>query len=704
MILKSIKLHNYRQHKDRVVDFDGNLIAVIGHNGCGKSNFLGSIQFALTGEQPGFNKSDLLSWGESEGFVELVFTHQGTDYKINRSINSSSVTLTVNGSTISGAKKVEEQLNSVIGTDKQLFQQAVFVRQSEVDSILFTDPKARELSFQKLLGIGDAAKINRQLGEILSNLEPSDNFDESIEATKTNLAGIEENFKKFSEEKEKVEAILATLPKKEEIQAAYDSALEEKSKLEKQLKDFAKSEDCKSRIERFTKELEKYKNDDDAGKLSEDLRIQYEADAILKEYKTVSKEVENYKGCIDFEASKETKTSEELQAMREEIETMSSVLNNSKGQISALSKLDNAFGDLTGVCPLCGSHVDHDLHADIHEKIQQASCPFTEQDILQKKEILSGEETAANYKKQKIASYEATLREKQSRLSELERTISEKGIDVNTNYGHLAYDTSERLRKLNSDKNAYNSILTTIDLSRSEMTRLALSDLPKPVLQKSYDDACMRLSNVSEAMSSYTELVKMQAQYVGQIESVKITLSETKSLLDDLVAKKKLSDKKIQRIDVLRRVRDWFNYKNGPHSLSLSVMEALNLGVNRFLDVFSAPFTVEPATEGIGFKCRFTDGRKMPEELPDASSLSGGQKIQLAVAFRFATYCLFANKLGLMSLDEPTAYLDDANVGRFGDLLQKIKEIAKNMDLQVLIATHEKAVMPYADSILDFSD
>ena len=62
---------------------------------------------------------------------------------------------------------------------------------------------------------------------------------------------------------------------------------------------------------------------------------------------------------------------------------------------------------------------------------------------------------------------------------------------------------------------------------------------------------------------------------------------------------------------------------------------------------------------------------------------------------------MFASKLGLLSLDEPTVYLDDSNVGRFCTLLEKIKEIAKKMDVQVLIATHERSVLPFCDSVVD---
>jgi DNA repair exonuclease SbcCD ATPase subunit len=186
-------------------------------------------------------------------------------------------------------------------------------------------------------------------------------------------------------------------------------------------------------------------------------------------------------------------------------------------------------------------------------------------------------------------------------------------------------------------------------------------------------------------------------------------LSGTLATLDKTIAglEYKRSTQQVHRdvVATMTRVRDWFHYGNGPHTLSSSVLGAMNQDVNKFLGQFTAPFTVEPSSDSLGFRCHFTDGRMLPPDgAPDATMLSGGQKIQLAIAFRFAAYCMFASKLGLLSLDEPTVYLDSNNVGRFCDLLQQIKRVAQGMNLQVLIATHERGVIPFVDTVIDLSN
>ena len=158
-----------------------------------------------------------------------------------------------------------------------------------------------------------------------------------------------------------------------------------------------------------------------------------------------------------------------------------------------------------------------------------------------------------------------------------------------------------------------------------------------------------------------------------------------------------------KRLAKLEKVRDWFSYQNGPRVLVRQVIDALTDDVNRFLGNFTAPFVVTPNDEDLGFIVEFTDGRDRPEKPQTTEVLSGGELVQLAVAFRFAVYTMFAGKLGLLSLDEPMAFLDADNIGRFGVFLMKVREITKNMNIQVFIATHQQVVIPHMDSVIDLN-
>ena len=73
--------------------------------------------------------------------------------------------------------------------------------------------------------------------------------------------------------------------------------------------------------------------------------------------------------------------------------------------------------------------------------------------------------------------------------------------------------------------------------------------------------------------------------------------------------------------------------------------------------------------------------------------LSGGEKALSAVALTFALFQL--NPAPFCILDEVDAPLDDANVGRFGQLLQEMAETT-----QFVVITHNRLTMQVADQLV----
>ena len=211
------------------------------------------------------------------------------------------------------------------------------------------------------------------------------------------------------------------------------------------------------------------------------------------------------------------------------------------------------------------------------------------------------------------------------------------------------------------------------------------------------------VAETDKRRARHTELRLAVERSKATRDEVAKSLETLKKTVASLKDAQKEQDELAKRLHVVERVKDWFHYTNGPRVLVTQVLGALTDDVNRFLGNFTAPFIVVPDPEQVGFRVQFTDGRDCPEDPPGTGVLSGGERVQLAVAFRLAIYGMFAGKLGLLSLDEPTAYLDDSNVDRFGVLLTKVKDIARNMNTQVFMATHERSVIPYMDSVIDLN-
>ena len=193
-------------------------------------------------------------------------------------------------------------------------------------------------------------------------------------------------------------------------------------------------------------------------------------------------------------------------------------------------------------------------------------------------------------------------------------------------------------------------------------------------------------------------LSRAQAELRSVIEKA---VARTHQFIGDLEAKKEQVNKVNEKVDTLKRVREWFHFRAGPRIMLQSMMRELTMSVNSYLAQFRAPFVVDADEEGFGFRCRFSDGRTMSGPCPDASVLSGGQKVALAIAFRMAIYMCYGGDLGLLCLDEPTAYLDDVGIGHLGELFQKVRETARSKGLQILMATREKAIIPFFDTVID---
>ena len=99
--------------------------------------------------------------------------------------------------------------------------------------------------------------------------------------------------------------------------------------------------------------------------------------------------------------------------------------------------------------------------------------------------------------------------------------------------------------------------------------------------------------------------------------------------------------------------------------------------------------------DGLGFLVDFPDGRSQP-----ASRLSGGQKVVLALAFRIAVNSLFAADLGVIALDEPTAYLDDENISCLDVALARLRDLSEARGLQCILITHEKGLGHLFDHVV----
>ncbi len=72
----------------------------------------------------------------------------------------------------------------------------------------------------------------------------------------------------------------------------------------------------------------------------------------------------------------------------------------------------------------------------------------------------------------------------------------------------------------------------------------------------------------------------------------------------------------------------------------------------------------------------------------------------LALAFRIAVNSTFAESIGCLLLDEPTAYLDEQHIRALAPVLDKLRLLASSRGLQCIIVTHERELAPLFDAVI----
>ena len=737
MILKRLKLKNYKIHKDLTVDFTGNLVGVIGPNGSGKSNLLGAIQFALSGEQPGFLREDLLCWGKDEGSVELKLRHAGEDVTIKRALHKNTAYIKVGDGECRGITKVREKIESFLGIDRDLIKQSIFARQAEIDSVLFADPRERELAFQRLCGIGDASRVHRVLGEYTSALDNTPDYKPQISEAEMRLSELQSRADTLKLSIDKITEQLSTLRDVQDLESHIQDLFTLRTLVDSLQTMHSSITQTEQGLAAAQAELATC-----VGEAQEDvpaLNTQIEAKQQLIVQVQTFQQAKNAwesagKQLMQLMENKPVSpevpfSEQQLAEFDEQCAELKAQCTNHTQQLKTYQDLANALGSMHNQCvkcPVCGNDkMDADyLQSSIttlRAKTEQLVNSFTAADDKcnsarkQVNTILRTYESA-------MVKYEAEYKSLMAAYTSQEKAMT--AVKVNENFDIATLNAQITELKARRDKsmqisstragleqkvNIYKQQLLDqkSKLDTANNNALVLANARHIEADLSTPEVCNVIEKSRIDMQSYRQGVLETQQQLSELRGVHRGVTESITQLNSTLDTLRDKQSKLANLDeartVINNVRNWFHYNNGPKSVSTRVIRSMNTKINEFLGYLSAPFTVQSTDDGVNFNCIFHDGRPVPANgLVAATHLSGGQRMKLAIAFRFAGYCTFANKLGLLSLDEPTTYLDDDSVLHFCALLPRLKEVAKAMDLQIMMGTHARDVLPHMDTIQSF--
>lgn len=169
-MLNTVKLKNFRQHTDRVVEFTPGINTIRGANEAGKSAMLEAIQYALFGSRAlTLSLEDSVTWGEDLKTmkVEVTLTIDGKIYTFKRSTCGAEVMLDGNVF-CTGQKEVSLLATKLLGADGAMAKNLLMASQGAIKGAL--------------------AQGSAALSSLIEDLAGFSTFDQILEAASSQLA------------------------------------------------------------------------------------------------------------------------------------------------------------------------------------------------------------------------------------------------------------------------------------------------------------------------------------------------------------------------------------------------------------------------------------------------------------------------------------------------------------------------------------
>lgn len=705
MQLLRLEVKNWCQHKYRVCTFTRGLVAIVGRIGSGKSNLLGAICWLLTGENPNAGvKADNVSQladAEDAAYATLEFEHAGHIVVVTRYLlpEKEQATLLIDGTEAArGDKAVTAYIEKLLGIDSKFISRFVLVAQNEIFAFIEDGAAEVDRFFQKLFGTAVAEKCQDVIGKHLNKLV----IPEVIETSNQLYARIKE----LNLQLNVLDVEIAKLPSLESFLAIQQEqqktiqAWEKRSKLVADLDVVEKSIEIQTtQLAEVEREVQQY--DDDLAALRSALGGDQNAHANAK---VALGHWANYKHLAAAKEKSQNRINE-IAVLRSALvapplftpDVLSAAIKAETETISELNRLGKFVStfseDGAAECPTCHTPAK-DLKAAV-AKAKSSIETLTEQRKRQNEEVQAAYAAKQAYdtwaqQDSQLAAEEKQLQESMTLFATVQMpTLSEeesaKIVADYENFQKAEVGILTLSQKAKEKKAALAGSSATTKEQRENL-RAQISDIK--VTQAEAHMATTVLNTLSQQCVTRQNLEKQHTEIKFACDSVNQQYLAAKE-------NEEKAEKMREWVDLANKTKDAL--KAAPRIVAARNLKRLESAINELLQIFGVDFLVKAANdESPTFIAEFFDGRKQP-----AKRLSYGQKTVLALAFRVAVNALFAEEIGLLALDEPTAYLDQQRIKALAPVLEKLRELSTARGLQCLLVTHETSLAHLFESAVE---
>jgi len=701
MQLRQLRLKNYCNHRSLEVDFKNGLTAILGRNGSGKSNILDAVRLALTGTSKNFgSKADnihCLAEKKDKASVELEFSHAGVMATVVRSLRPSApATLSfVGGEKLVGEKEVNQAISAILGADETTINNVVIVAQKDLFGFIDQLPAQRAKHFQGLFDTSIAEKIHDKLNDHIRAYQFVDwqpNIDATVAESARYTARIAEletaypsvlytadpYVAKLAEATAKLQAVrtlaglYAGLVAQTELSASLTASITELTATRAGLR--AQYVEAAAKLTELTAQKQEAVTQIEMAKQAAKLKDTY--DKYTRSHADSAWFVEKQsKVLADYPADtleKQAAAAQNASALRQRLTSM-------KQQLAS------------GVCPTCGKSSDMTAEqiAALKLDLQNLSAE------LAAAAVVEGEAIAASNRKIELTHSVEKMRAQAEQLAGLLAGMPQTYDIPDTSAAAQAIvvfqaQTACVQNLVNAGTNCATALAGLAGrVTEIEAQAVAINEAiaKAGVVVESEASLVLELQHFSGLSSQW------HATRTEWVMSQQARENANKSRAQ-LEAKAATADLDKTWVATLTEAKNVFHRDAAPRYVAFHNLNLLAREMNKLLELFDTEYRVT-ADENLSFVAHFFDGRAQLVE-----RLSGGQAAIVALVFRLAVNTLFADSVGAIFLDEPTAWQDEHHIRGFGPVLAKLRDYSGRIGLQCVIVTHERELAPLFDHVI----
>ncbi|MCD6465326.1 AAA family ATPase [Candidatus Bathyarchaeota archaeon] len=680
MKIDSILIENIRSHVKTYIKFSEGFNCLVGGLGAGKSSILYAIDFALFGDPIGRSYEYLLREGANVGRVALKFIENGKEYTLWRGLrrrgnrisqDTEQLKLFKEDKLIAEMKNeaVTEQLKSIIGIDKEVFRDIIWVRQEKLKEILDMTPTERRKKLDQLFGVSD------------------------YEVSWANLRSIQRWYESEKRTMERDPDVINM----ENMQKTYEESIKELSMREAELEETRKQlQEAELKLKEASTHLEGIM-------------------ALRRESETLKAREAEFRAKIGSLEGICTRLMREVKERRIRVNELEERLEALKIREEAIRKNLKDLGlpaDLSQ--EELQSHIDSIIEQissiqgegeNVRSEIKRATQRITNL-IKESKCPLCLQPLSPEYKDRLIKNLYQEISDYRQQLNELEKNMKELGqlrsslFTIFSNLQAIQPKKEEIVRQLENERNLLNEALRELNEKEKEIKiiKKQLSTLQSKITKFDHTrfEEAQRLYN--EAMEKYSSLKYKVQTLETQKNEIMLRLKALKERLD-------VAQDKIERLEKVNRILEFIEearqaYRSIQPKIRRDFIKYFERVIQHILDDLAG-------SDGPSLTIKIDENYTpivVGEEGHERSvlNISGGERTFLALAYRLGVGQLIMHiksgrGLSMLLLDEPTESLgrEDGSIDRLAELISRLKTVE-----QIIAVTHSEAFAEKADYVI----